>query len=272
MSDMTMNTNSRANRPRTLLTLYWLCRGVFIETIRRREVSVVFLFTALFVVGAIVARFVGTESHAAAVFILNLGLSLVWMMAILLAILLAARQFPDELETRSLYPLLAKPLSRCHYILGKWLATSLAVIVTLLVLNGISLVASPWPEKLFAGMLLQAIALEAMAVGVIAAVTILLSIRLPKTLAMVIAGLIAFGAEPATSLVLSRFMPGTGHTIASWVMSYVPNVGRLDLLTAFSGGAPSISFFEFSSRLVYGAVVILFSTGLATFLLERRSL
>src|SRR5690606_26746226 len=102
--------------------------------------------------------------------------------------------------------------------------------------NGISLVPSPWPEKLFGGMLVQAIALEAMAVAMIAAVTILLSIRLPKTLAMVIAGLLAFGAEPVTSLVMSRFMPGTGRSITTWVMSYVPNIGRLDLLTAFSGG------------------------------------
>lgn len=252
--------------------IYWICRGVFIEAIRRREIFVVLLFAGLFVVGAITARMMGTESDAAAAFILNLGLSLVWIMGILLAILIGARQFPDELETRCLYPLLAKPVHRYQYILGKWLATTLAAGATVLLLNIISLAASPWPAGLSAGLLVQAVVLELFAVSAVAALALAVSIRLPKALAMVVTGLLVFAAAPLMTILLSRIAPGPARSAAQWLVGYVPNISRLDLLNDFSAGAGAVGLSDLLSLMAYGVVVTLFFVALATGLLERRSL
>jgi ABC-type transport system involved in multi-copper enzyme maturation permease subunit len=267
-----LNPQRSARPARTTSPVYWICRGVFIESARRREISVVLLFMALFGIGAVAARFVGSENYAAAAFILNLGLSLAWFMTLLLAILLGGRQFPDELESRSLYPLLAKPLGRHQYVMGKWVATCLVCLATLIILNGIALLASPWPKGLSAGTLIQGLVLEIIAVAAVAALTIMFSIRLPKSLAIVISGLLVFGAAPVVSMILSRYAPGNGLHVAEWVTGYIPNIGRLDLLNAFSGGAPPITWWDFAARLLYGALIALFSLGLATALLERRTL
>lgn len=252
--------------------IYWICRGVFIEAVRRREIFVVLLFAGLFVVGAITARMMGTESDAAAAFILNLGLSLVWIMGMVLAILIGARQFPDELETRSLYPLLAKPVQRHQYIVGKWLATSLAAGATVLVLNALSVAASPWPAGLSPALLAQAVILELFAISAAAAIALALSIRLPKSLTVVITGLLVFAAAPLMSLLLSRIAPGPARSAAQWVAGYVPNISRLDLLNGFSAGAGALGFSDMLSLMAYGAVLTLFSLAVATVLLERRSL
>src|SRR5262245_29934822 len=75
-----------------------LIRAVFVETIRRREFYVLLLFMGLFLLGAGVSRIGGIKDPATATFLLNLGLTMSYSFALLLTLLTAARQFPDELE------------------------------------------------------------------------------------------------------------------------------------------------------------------------------
>lgn len=252
--------------------IYWICRGVFIEAIRRRELMIVALFVGLFVIGAFTARFVGAETDAAAAFIVSLGVSVVWTLTIILAILLGARQFPDELESRSLYPLLAKPVARYQYVIGKWLATMMACAATALVLNAIVLAASPWPDGLHFGALLQAVALEVIALGMVAALAIFFSIWMPKSMAIVVTGLVAFAAMPVITILQSKLAGVVGFNLARWVTGYIPALGRLDLFHVFSAGAPAVDTSDFLARIAYGAIVTLFALALATTLFEKRAL
>lgn len=69
-------------------------------------------------------------------FILDFGLFGIELGALLLALGLAANLYPRDRETRSLMPLLAVPLSRWQYLLGRFLGAALiqaaALIVTCL--------------------------------------------------------------------------------------------------------------------------------------------
>jgi len=60
-------------------------------------------------------------------------LLLIWISALVIAIVTAARQIPAEREARTIFPLLAKPVSRGQVIVGKflgcWLATAVALVV-----------------------------------------------------------------------------------------------------------------------------------------------
>jgi ABC-type transport system involved in multi-copper enzyme maturation permease subunit len=60
-------------------------------------------------------------------------LLLIWISSLVIAITTTARQLPAERESRTILPLLAKPVSRAQLVVGKflgcWLACGLALIV-----------------------------------------------------------------------------------------------------------------------------------------------
>src|SRR5437762_1686584 len=60
-------------------------------------------------------------------------LLLIWISALVVAIGTTARQLPAERENRTIFPLLAKPVTRAQVIIGKfagcWFACGLALVV-----------------------------------------------------------------------------------------------------------------------------------------------
>lgn len=56
------------------------------------------------------------------------SLQIIWIFSLVIAIPMAARQIPSELENHTIYPLLAKPITRFQFILGKFFAAALASI------------------------------------------------------------------------------------------------------------------------------------------------
>ncbi len=69
-------------------------------------------------------------------------LRLIWLSALVIAVGTAARQIPAEIEQRTLFPLLAKPVTRWHVVVGKflgcWLASGIALLVFYLFLMVVS--------------------------------------------------------------------------------------------------------------------------------------
>ena len=63
----------------------------------------------------------------------DLCLLLIWVSALIIVVVTTARQIPAEIESRTIYPLLAKPVTRAQVILGKflgcWLASGIALVV-----------------------------------------------------------------------------------------------------------------------------------------------
>lgn len=245
-----------------------LVKGVFIESIRRREISVALLLIGLFAVGAVVTRIVGTESDAAAAFVLNLGLSLTIILSLIVTVLMGARQFADELEHRSLYPLLAKPVSRNQYVVGKWLATWLTGSVLLLVLNGMVLLTCPWPAGVNVGGLAQMLFLEVAATALAGGIAILLSIVFPKVIGMVLSFVLVFAAGSLISLV-KNLMP---ERSIAWLASYLPDFGRLDLVNRFTGGGAALELIDFASRMAWAGISTFFCLALAMYIIARRPL
>jgi len=63
----------------------------------------------------------------------DITLLLIWLSSLIIAIATAARQIPAERESRTIFPLLAKPVSRWQVVLGKflgcWVACGIALVV-----------------------------------------------------------------------------------------------------------------------------------------------
>ena len=105
--------------------------GVVIkELYRRKDFYVLFVLTALLTLGAGAANFFHDDKIIR--YVKDLCLLLIWVSALVIAIVTTARQIPAEREARTIFPLLAKPVSRGQVIVGKflgcWLATGVALL------------------------------------------------------------------------------------------------------------------------------------------------
>jgi ABC-type transport system involved in multi-copper enzyme maturation permease subunit len=115
--------------------------GVVIKELYRRKD-----FYVLFVMTALMTLLLGSVSlfndDKIVRFLKEVCLLLIWISALVMAITTAARQIPAERESRTIFPLLAKPVSRAELIAGKflgcWLACGVALIVFYLFFSVVS--------------------------------------------------------------------------------------------------------------------------------------
>src|SRR6266700_2364103 len=106
--------------------------GVVIKELYRRKD-----FYVLFVLTAVITLLLGSISFfndpKIVRYLKEVVLLLIWVAALVIAIGTTARQIPAERENRTIFPLLAKPVSRAQVIVGKfagcWLACGLALVV-----------------------------------------------------------------------------------------------------------------------------------------------
>src|SRR5436309_15451203 len=106
--------------------------GVVIKELYRRKD-----FYVLFVLTAVITLLLGSVSFfndAKIVrYLKEVVLLLIWVSALVIAITTTARQIPAERENRTIFPLLAKPVSRGQVIVGKfagcWVACGIALLV-----------------------------------------------------------------------------------------------------------------------------------------------
>jgi ABC-type transport system involved in multi-copper enzyme maturation permease subunit len=106
--------------------------GVVIkELYRRKDFYVLFVLTALLTFAAWLLNFFHDEKIVR--YIKDICLLLIWVSALVIAIVTTSRQIPAEREARTIFPLLAKPVSRGQVVAGKflgcWLATGVALLV-----------------------------------------------------------------------------------------------------------------------------------------------
>lgn len=270
---MNLPMEARVPRPSTAIAL--IGRGVAIEIIRRKEFYVLLLLMCMYVFGVMVAGVVGIENEATLFFLLNLGVTFAYLSAHLLAALTAARHIPKELESRMLYPLLAKPVSRQTYILGKWLATSIAGMVVYILLLALSF----FPWLIFPGatglsglLLAQSIILGCLSIALISGLAMLLSILVPIGVSVTLMALLFLFWEKAKAFQLATLGDGPAAGWLAWFLEYIPDFSKLNLLTRYTDGIGPLSGGEFLGLFLYGSLftgVILLVTGV---IFERRPL
>jgi ABC-type transport system involved in multi-copper enzyme maturation permease subunit len=101
------------------------------ELYRRKDFYVLFVLTALITLLMGALNFFNDDQVVR--YLKEICLLLIWISGLVIAVTTTARQIPAEREHRTIFPLLAKPLTRAQLIAGKflgcWLATGLALVV-----------------------------------------------------------------------------------------------------------------------------------------------
>ena len=100
------------------------------ELYRRKDFYVLFILTAIITLAFASMNFFGEDSIIR--YVKEICLSLILLSSVVIGIVTAARQIPQERESRTIFPLLAKPVTRNEVVLGKFLGTWLACGITLL--------------------------------------------------------------------------------------------------------------------------------------------
>jgi len=101
-----------------------IARMVLKEIFRKKD-----FYVALILMAAIL--FYASQMHFYDVskitrYLMELGLLLIFLFSVILTVSLAARQYPSEIQSRTAYVLLARPVSRFQFILGKFWGSLLA--------------------------------------------------------------------------------------------------------------------------------------------------
>lgn len=254
-------------RPVALIT-----RAVFIETFRRNEFWVVAILMGLFTAGVLIARMVGIESPAVATFLLNLGMSCAAGFAAVITVLGSVRQVPNELENRTIYPLMAKPVSRGQFLLGKWLAVSLGGIATYLLLLIPGYLPVPRLESFDTILLVQLFLVQCVALSAIAGLGVLLSLLIPRALNLVLLLTTVFGAGALTRLLREQFGEGAFGGVVRVVTAYIPDFSILALTRRYTDGIAALPLDQFLGLVAYAALLAGFSLCLAVWRFERQPL
>lgn len=101
------------------------------ELYRRKDFYVLFVLTALITLVLGSVNFFN-DAHIAR-YLKEVCLLLIWISSLVIAVTTASRQIPAERENRTVFPLLAKPVTRGHLVFGKFLGCWFACGVSLFV-------------------------------------------------------------------------------------------------------------------------------------------
>lgn len=147
------------------------------ELYRRKDFYVLFILTVLITGLMALMNFFHDEQIVR--FIKEICLMLIWISSLVIGVSTAARQIPSERESRTIFPLLAKPITRWQVVIGKfvgcWVASGVALVVFYVFF---SVVSASREHTLPADAYFQACWLHWQMLGIVIAMTLLGSVSL----------------------------------------------------------------------------------------------
>lgn len=244
-------------------------RGVWLEVLRRKDMYVLLMFMGLFMVYAVAARVVGIDDDATATFLLNLGLTMAYVLAHILTLLLALRQIPTEIEKRTIYPLLAKPLDRHHFVAGKWLASAVCGSLVYGVLFLLGWISAPRREFFDVTLLGQTVLLAPVSLSMLAAGAVCASLIVPRAIGLIVLAGLLFVGDTLAALVERISEPGS---LGAWLWGYIPGFSKLNLIGRYTDGIPALPWSDWLSAIAYGVVWAALFLLLSMAIFRRRAL
>ncbi|MFO1489459.1 MAG: ABC transporter permease [Kiritimatiellia bacterium] len=244
-----------------------LGRVVWLEMLRRRDLAVLLILMGVFALASAAFRIAGIDSPETATFLTNLGLTLAWAFAHILTLLLAARQFPSEIESRTLHPVLARPVTRAQVILAKVLACAGCGILVYIALAAIAWISVPRLEVFAPDTFAQMFIAQTASLALLAALAVAGSLLLTQGVTIVLGAVLVFTGGPLSGI-LHNQLGRAGDLLSGWL----PAFHQLNLTTRFTDGVGPVPPAGFLALLLHTALCFAALLGAASALFSRRSL
>lgn len=250
-----------------------IARNAFREAVRDRVLYNLVLFVLLLIAGAI---FLGELSAGQeAKIIVDLGLSAMLLFGVFIAIFVGVGLVYKEIERRTLYAILSKPIGRGQFLLGKYLGLCLTLLVNVLIMGlGVSLalvyVRRGWDPLVIK--IWPAIFLIYVELMIITGVALLFSsFSSPALSALLTFFVFVIGHFSADLKALSGT---TGSASARWLFRslyyLLPNLSNYSVITAAAHGVASDTR-SVAVAAVYAIVYIMVLLAGATLIFSRRN-
>lgn len=259
----------------TLRSIGLIGRSVLIESIRRREIYAIVLVACLLIGAVMTLDFFALEGLTK--FYREIALRVMSMTTALTVIVLSARQLPREFENRTIYPLLAKPVSRLTFLIGKLLGVQLAAVFCFALFMVVYVVGALYlhgsiPWALFG----QYLYLQMLSMLVLATLAFWLSMVLNLDAAITLAVIFYLTAATYTSITTYIYeLLGPVQRAVLVVLNYaLPQLALFDLSekTVHDEVWPPLSFATMAELTLYGGTFAAVYFGLALFSFRRRPL
>lgn len=218
------------------LPAWLIARSVLLEALRRREIYAIVLVATLLIGAVMTVDFFNIEGLTK--FYREVALKIMSAATALTVIVLAARQLPREFETRTIYPLMARPISRLSFLGGKLLGVMLAAVFCFALFMAVYLAGAAWlgssvPWGLFA----QYVYLQILMLLILAALSFWLSMLLNLDAAITIGAIFYVFAATFT-------------TMTSYIYDFTNPVGQVIIKVAIFA-IPQLTLFDLSDKAVH---------------------
>jgi ABC-type transport system involved in multi-copper enzyme maturation permease subunit len=241
----------------------------FKEAKRDRILYLLFFFAALGIVASRVLALLTVGDRVK--IIKDVGLASISVFGVLMAVLIGTGLVYKEIDKKTIFTLLSKPLHRAQFILGKFLGLVLTLFVMTVCMTAIFLALLYLHTQRFEGGLLVAIGFIFLELVLITAVAILFSsfstpiLSSLFSLAFYLIGHLSWGLE----LLIKKMAPGAGRTLARALYAFLPDLENFNFKTEVVHGLP-IPPAIYLPSILYGVLYTAFILGLAVLIFRKR--
>ena len=244
-----------------------LAYATILESIRRKDLYVALILSVLMIAAAsVLARFGATGLE---LFIKDVTMTVINVLSVILTVIFAARQIPEELSRRTVYPLLARPITRFDLLFGKFLGAYAMSVLALLLFAGVGIGALAALGLKVGVIFGQFLLLRIFALGLLSAMTVTFSLFMTPAATVTIALLCAIGASTFTQAILlvDGDSSGVGQQFLRTSYFIFPHLDLFDLSKKVSHGWNPISYFTVLSLGLYAVIhsTVLFVAGFLRF-------
>jgi ABC-type transport system involved in multi-copper enzyme maturation permease subunit len=200
-----------------------------LEEMLRRKILLILLIVALGMIalGPSVGFLSPRESSAV---LRSLGLAVILIAGLLITIIAAIQVIPTEIERRTIYTVLSKPVQRYEFVLGKFLGGLFTVFVMIAAMGAVFLLVLRWQEGFFAVDMAKGVMLTFFQMALLGALAIFFStFATPVVNFFLSFGIFIIGnLSSVTESLLNNKAPVT--RIVATVLHYViPNFGNFNI-------------------------------------------
>ena len=250
-------------------TIFAIAKNTFREAIRDKILYAILGFAALFILSSL---FIAQLARGDIVPVKSFGLAGIYIFGLIAAIFLGSSIIYKEIERRTLYFILSKPVSRSHIIIGKFFGLLTAVALTTIIMTIVYEGVIFYQSGSFDYGALLAIGFQIMEEALFIAFLIFLSSIIPPLTSTICAIIILFVGHLTTSaLAEAKLVGGLSYKVIVFVYYVFPNLDKFDIRNLIIHNIPlpnSLGIIAFLYALLYSTALLY----LANLLFKRREL
>jgi len=248
-----------------------LAHNTFKEAVRDRILLVFFVFAILLMASSTVLSWLTVGSEL--LIVTDFGLAAEALFAAMIAVFVGINLLHKEIDKRTIYAVLAKPVPRWLFIVGKYLGLMAVLVVAIALMSVFYLGLVWWKGGVFPGHLIGALWLSVLEVSVLTSVAIVFSsFAPPLEAAIFVVGVWAIGHMSWGFAALAARLPWEGVGNAVVLLYYVvPDLETFNIRSQVVHQLP-VEPSMYASAFLYAAAYTVAMLTLAVLIFRRRDL